>query len=93
MAVLPKSVYVNFVHVCYPRRSEWSVSFPGTGVNDICKPPCGCWNQSVDLLQEKQVFFIVGLSLFPTITNFKVLSYLIMWQWWNELFVCMQVPL
>lgn len=37
MGILPESVYVNFVHVCYPVRSEKRVSSPETRISDICE--------------------------------------------------------
>jgi hypothetical protein len=43
--------HVHHVYVWYMYTSEERVRFPGTGIVDGCKPPCGCWELNPVLLK------------------------------------------
>lgn len=47
------------------QRSEVGIGFPGTGVTDGWKPPCGCWEPNPRLPQERQVLLTTAPSRQP----------------------------
>lgn len=61
MNILPLYMYV--LHFRYPQRSEEDIRFHGTAVEDVCEPPCGCWNQNPGSLRKGQMLFNVGTTL------------------------------
>jgi hypothetical protein len=52
------------------QRSEEGVTSPGTGVTDVCKPPCGCWELNLGPLEEQPVCLITDIPLQPHRYNF-----------------------
>lgn len=41
------------------------VRSPGTGIEDSCEPPCGCWDVNLGPLQEHQVVLTIEPSFQP----------------------------
>lgn len=46
---------MHHVHDLCPQMPEKGIVFPGTGVIDSYKLPCGYWEQNLDLSQYEQV--------------------------------------
>lgn len=48
---------------------QWSpeegIGFPGSGVQDDCDLPCGCWESNMCSLKEQLVIFTTKQSLQP----------------------------
>lgn len=59
------------VCVQYLRGPEGGGGSPDTGVADSCEPPCGCWESSLDILEE-QVVLSVEPALQPLVYIFTV---------------------
>jgi hypothetical protein len=51
-------------------KSEGGVSYPETGVTDVCEPPGGCRELNPDLPQEKSLL-ITEPTLQPLLLAFK----------------------
>lgn len=63
----PACVYVYHVHAWCPWRSEGGIR-SGTGVGDGCKPPHGCWDSNLGLLEDQPVCLTTELST-PLLPN------------------------
>lgn len=72
MGMLPACVCVCVSYVKYLRRPEGAIRSPGsvTGVTDSHEPLYGCWELSLDLLEEKPVLLTTEICLLLSPSNF-----------------------
>jgi hypothetical protein len=63
---LPTCIYSDHVCIWYPPKAQEGAMSPRTRLTDVCEPPCWCWEQNLDPLQEKQA--LTPPSHLPSLT-------------------------
>lgn len=63
LGVQPAGMSLQHVWAWYQWKSEDGIRCSGTGIIDICEPPCICWGLNPPLLEEHAMLFISEPSL------------------------------
>lgn len=53
-------IYICTMYIQYWQKLEEDIRTPGTGVTDVCEPPCGCWDLTTSHLSQPSLEILLS---------------------------------